>query len=74
MSGSAPRNDPTVVNALWRRPPGERVLVCLDQSTLSELARGEKPEFLELQRLLEGAVESGNSSARTRPSLATRTS
>jgi hypothetical protein len=47
------------VNALRRRPPGERVLVYLDHSTLSALARDE-PDFAELRRLLTTAVESGH--------------
>jgi hypothetical protein len=59
VTGAPPRIDRAVANALWRRPPGDRVLVYLDHSTLSELARDEKPEFGELRRLLERAVESG---------------
>ena len=59
MGAAPPPIDRAVVNALRRRPPGDRVLVYLDHSTLSELARGERPEFLDLRRLLEQAVESG---------------
>jgi hypothetical protein len=59
VTTDAPRIDALVVNALRRRPPGERVLVYLDHSTLSELARGEKAEFVGLRRLLEQEVESG---------------
>jgi hypothetical protein len=59
MSSAPPPIDRAVVNALRRQPPGDRVLVYVDHSTLSELALGEKPEFVELLRLLERAVESG---------------
>jgi len=59
VSSTPPPLDRSDINALWRRPPGDRVLVYLDHSTLSELAREERTEFVELRRLLKRAVESG---------------
>jgi len=38
------------VDVLWRRPPGPRLLVYLDQSALSRLAAGAQPRLLELLR------------------------
>jgi hypothetical protein len=42
------------VNALWRRPPGPRVLVYLDQSTLSALATEER--FADVREQLRSAM------------------
>jgi hypothetical protein len=45
------------VNPLRRRPPGQRMLVYLDQSTVSALATEER--FGDLRDLLRGAVQEG---------------
>jgi hypothetical protein len=49
---------PVEVDALRRRPPGPRVLVYLDQSTVSALATEDK--FAALRELLRGAVQNGH--------------